>query len=834
MRNPRSIVLLGMMTKMPVPGVVWQTVQYLVGFERLGYDVYYVEAHARTPSMFMTSEEDDGSGKAAAFIDGVMRRFGFRGRWAFQALHDNRSCYGMSEQELQRRYGEAEVLINLHGGTEPLPEHAATGRLIYVETDPVLAQAELYWGVQATNDFLEQHMAFFTFGENYGAPDCRLPISDRFDFKPTRQPVVLDFWRPSNRPHERFTTISSWRQDWREVTLDGETYSWSKHLEFMKFVDLPARTEQRFELALSGHTAGDERFLKGKGWRVREALETCGELDSYHKYIRRSRAEFTVAKDQNVRLRTGWFSDRSATYLAASRPVVTQDTGFGNALPTGDGLFAYSSLPEAVEAVERIGVDYRRQTDAARETAREYFDASVVLSRMLEEIGVGRAAAANEHAMPLTPRSRRPLELPDETVEAARALRVRAAPPQASIVVVTYGASVPTRLCLDSVLANTDDLTYELIVVDNGSDGAGLVYLRALAQANAHVRLAMNGENVGFAAALNQGLRMARGEILVVMNNDVIVPPRWLRRLARHLRDSSVGLAGPVTNRSGNEAEVRTVYETYGQFLGAAHATGEEHRGETTEIPTLTMFCVALRRDAYERIGPVDERFGRGLLEDDDYSRRARDAGYRLVCAEDVLVHHFGEASFGALVPTGEYDELLAENKRRFEQKWGEPWEPYERRDDFVYEALIDRVRETVQEVVPAGATVAIANRGDERLLELDGRRGWHFPQAEDGGYAGHHPGDGVEAIREVEEVRSRGADFLVFPRTAFWWLDHYADLRAYMEGRFSVVANGASCAVYALNAVAASGPVEESSGFVTRPAVKRRGLFGALRRNRR
>src|SRR5918997_5352277 len=221
------------MSKTPVAGVVWQTVHYLLGFRRLGYDVYYVEAHARTPSMLMEHEDDDSSGMAASFIADVMRRFDLGGRWAYHALHADGRCYGLSEGQLKQLYRSAALLINLHGGTVPLPEHSATGRLVYLETDPVAPQIELHDNVQWTVDFLEQHCALFTFGENYGKPDCELPVSERFDFRPTRQPVVLDLWRPHGDGAGRaFTTIGNWRQPWREVRFQGETYRWSKHYEF--------------------------------------------------------------------------------------------------------------------------------------------------------------------------------------------------------------------------------------------------------------------------------------------------------------------------------------------------------------------------------------------------------------------------------------------------------------------------------------------------------------------------------------------------------------------------------------------------------------------------
>lgn len=384
-----KIVLLGMMSKMPVAGVVWQTLHYLVGFRSLGYDVYYVEAHARTPSALMEHEHEDSSAKAAAFIAEVMRQYDFGDRWAFHALHADGRCYGLSHTELNALYGSAAMIINLHGGTMPLPEHCATGRLVYLETDPVALQIELYDRLQTTVDFLEPHCAFFTFGENYGQPDCGLPVDPQFTFLPTRQPVVLDFWKCNGTPRDAaFSTIGNWQQQWREVVFRGETYYWSKHHEFLKFLDVPARTARAFELALSGYTDADRKMLQEKGWRVTHALSFSNDMTAYRAFIANSQGEFTVAKDQNIRLRSGWFSDRSATYLAAGRPVITQDTGFGRVLPTGEGLFAFSTMEDVCSAVAEIDGDYQRHSRAAREIAREYFDAEKVLSSLVRETGL--------------------------------------------------------------------------------------------------------------------------------------------------------------------------------------------------------------------------------------------------------------------------------------------------------------------------------------------------------------------------------------------------------------------------------------------------------------
>ncbi|HXR30842.1 MAG TPA: glycosyltransferase family 2 protein [Solirubrobacterales bacterium] len=802
MSRPK-IVLLGMMTKMPVAGVVWQNMHYMLGLERLGCEVHYVETHARTPSMLMSDAGDDSSALAAEFIDATMRRFGFADRWAFRALHDDGRCFGMSEPRLERLYGEAELLINLHGGTRPLPELAASGRLVYLETDPVQLQLELRHAVQDTIDFLEPHCAFFTFAENWGQADCGLPRQDRFRFLPTRQPVMMDLWpdRSAQRA-EVFTTVGNWRQEWRDVTFQGERYTWSKHHEFAKCLDLPARTERRFELALSSCLPSERELLAERGWRVRDGLEVSRGIDEYRDYIGSSRGEFTVAKDQNVRLRTGWFSDRSATYLASGRPVITQDTGFGVALPVGEGLFAFDSVEAAADAVAAIDADYARHARAARDLATEHFGHEAVLRPLLDQMGIatatpGRrrvAATAFPTEMELEPVSRRPTRLARGTVEAARAglVEPHPQPPElasdsASIVLVTRDGLVFTRLCIESVLASTEG-DFELIVVDNGSEDGTTSYLTALARRDARVKVILNGRNLGFAAACNQGLALARAEHLVLLNNDTMVPPGWLGGLLRHLANPGVGLVGPVTNRIGNEAEIETHYRTWGEFVQLARRRAREHRGEWLEVRTAAMFCLAMRRQTHLRLGPLDERYEVGLLEDDDYSERAREAGYQLRCVEDVIVHHFGEASFGRLVADGEYARILRENQRRYAEKWGRSWQPYDRRPNPRYEREAEQLREAVKTAVPPDATVLVVSRGDEALLQLNGRRAVHFPQAAGGGWAGHYPADSAEAIGHLEALRDGGAEYLVVPPTYRWWLSYYEGFREHLDSRYQAV----------------------------------------------
>jgi GT2 family glycosyltransferase len=252
---------------------------------------------------------------------------------------------------------------------------------------------------------------------------------------------------------------------------------------------------------------------------------------------------------------------------------------------------------------------------------------------------------------------------------------VRAAFPKASVVVVTFDNLAFTRLCLTSVLANTEYPDYELIVVDNGSTDGTVDHLRALAERQPHLRVLVNAENRGFSPAYNQGLAVARGELLVLLNNDTMAPRGWLTRLARHLEDPALGLVGPATNRIGNEAQVEAPYRTYGDFLRFARTRAAAHDGERLPIRVAMMFCAALRRDVFERVGPLDERYAVGMFEDEDYALRVKAAGYAVAWAPDAFVHHAYHASIGKLLPSGDYTALFKANQRRFEEKWGICWE---------------------------------------------------------------------------------------------------------------------------------------------------------------
>jgi hypothetical protein len=285
-----------------------------------------------------------------------------------------------------------------------------------------------------------------------------------------------------------------------------------------------------------------------------------------------------------------------------------------------------------------------------------------------------------------------------------------------------------------------------------------------------------------------------------------------LSRLTTHLDRPDVGLVGPTTNRCGNEAEVDAPYRTYGEMQQVAARRAREHSGVAFDIGVATLFCAATRRDVVEQVGLLDERFEVGLFEDDDYSARVRDAGYRVVCAEDAFVHHFGESSFGTLVPTGRYGELFRANKERFEEKWGVAWQPHLRRPNAWYRDLVERIREVVDRELPPDATVLVVSNGDDELLQLGAsRRGWHFPQMGDGTYAGYHPGDSAEAIAHLEALQERGAEYILFPETAAWWLEYYGELGRHLD---QPLAHGGrtACAIYALSSSPVSVPSKDQA----------------------
>ena len=263
---------------------------------------------------------------------------------------------------------------------------------------------------------------------------------------------------------------------------------------------------------------------------------------------------------------------------------------------------------------------------------------------------------------------------------------------KATIIIVTYNNLEYTRLALNSVLTKTTYPDYEVVVVDNGSAPEMQRWLDDYASKSSRVKVFLNQHNLGFAAANNIGIRAAAdSEYVVLLNNDCIVTPGWLTKLIQYLRDPKVGMVGPVTSFAGNEACINPGYYQLENIDRFARMYTFFHHGQSFDISMLAMFCVAMRREVIDKIGPLDEQFGAGMFEDDDYAERVHAAGYRIVCAEDVYIHHFGRSSFSKLAQ-GEYTRVFEDNRRRFEAKWQTVWKPPKPRPGVLIESWSEHV----------------------------------------------------------------------------------------------------------------------------------------------
>ena len=383
------LVVVGTLASNPYAGMAWMHMQIVGGLRRLGHDVYYFETTSSWPYDPKRRSAVPDSGYALPYLKHVSDVFGLGDRWAYRRSYSDKQWFGQSRAHAEELLQHADAVFNVAGATRFVEEGLGIGNLVYYGTDPVQHELALANQDENIRALIEEHDSFVTYGENIGNPDCPIPPLPRLRSR-TRQPILLDMWRNGPSTQESFTTVGNWRQSGHDIEYQGETYYWSKHHEFLKFIDLPKRVTQPIELAmgLENLSAEDRSLLKCNGWRLTDAHAFTTDPWLYRDYVCSSRGEFTVAKDQNVRLRSGWFSERSACYLAAGRPVITQDTGFGCALPTGEGLFAFNTMEEILAAFDAVSTDYERHSRAARAIAEEHFRAEDVLARVLDELGL--------------------------------------------------------------------------------------------------------------------------------------------------------------------------------------------------------------------------------------------------------------------------------------------------------------------------------------------------------------------------------------------------------------------------------------------------------------
>jgi hypothetical protein len=380
----------GMIGTFPLGGVVWDYCQYAVGFERLGFEVYYLEdsgdpTYAFVPST-QTFEFDPDYG--AAFLQESLAAFSgtLANRWHFRSSDD--CTYGMSAEEFADIAADADVLINVSGASLLRDAYRCCPRKVFIDTDPGWNHFRTFpqWDRKPVAERplgFRSHDYFFTFAERIHEPDCPLPDFG-LQWHTTRHPVLPDKWAPLGTG-ERFTTLMSWNTYRKPVEGAGIRYG-SKEMEFHMIEQLPKLVPSRLEVAVNGD-APKERWQE-LGWSVVSGGATSRTAQTYHDYVAGSRGELSVAKNIYVATNSGWFSGRSACYLAAGRPVILQDTGFSQLLPVGEGLLTFSNIEEAAAALDHVESNYSLHERRAREVAESYLDSRLVLGEILSVIGV--------------------------------------------------------------------------------------------------------------------------------------------------------------------------------------------------------------------------------------------------------------------------------------------------------------------------------------------------------------------------------------------------------------------------------------------------------------
>ena len=382
------IVVFGYLIRMPIGGLVWHYLQYILGLADLGHDVYYLEDSCFFEEDHLHWFQNPETGLMGSdpvpglrFIDKELRETPLEGKWAlFQPQHGRWT--GPASERVPELCLTADLLVNVSAANPVREPFLKIPQRVFLDTDPTFSQLRML--TSPWNSALaSRHTSFATFGESIGRGNCSVPTAG-LDWKATRQPIVLDRWKVTPGPADRsFTSLLAW-DSFRCEEYDGVRYG-MKSESFQEVIDLPASTSARFELSFFDPSVVPH-VLTDRGWRIRDGFETARTPSQYQQYVRGSKAEFSVAKHGYALSQCGWFSDRSATYLASGRPVVVQDTGFSQCLPVGEGLLTFRSLGDARAAVDEIQSNYRRHCVAARELAVEFFDSRKVLTALIEKV----------------------------------------------------------------------------------------------------------------------------------------------------------------------------------------------------------------------------------------------------------------------------------------------------------------------------------------------------------------------------------------------------------------------------------------------------------------
>lgn len=376
-----SVVVCGIAGNLPLAGVALHYLQYCLGLRDLGVDVSYLEENEAWPLLPETNEPVEDASYTVGWLRELFEHFELP--WAYKDPAGE--YHGATTAEVEARCDAADLLLNVSGGASLNDLHRRAGAVVYVDTDPAFTQVAMrqHEGVRA---WIAEHDLHFTFAERIGTEGCRLPDTG-VDWRPTRQPVWLPFWDATDDvPGKVLTTVMNWRS-YGVAYWEGEEWG-HKDAEFHRIMGVPAATGVPCEVAIAGVDAPRDE-LTTSGWSVVDPREPTRTVWTFRDYIDASLGELTVVKQGYARSVSGWFSERSANYLAAGRPVIAQDTGWaGHLLPTGRGLLAFDDADAALEAVRDVAADPEGHAEAARELAAEHFDASAVLERFLSDAGV--------------------------------------------------------------------------------------------------------------------------------------------------------------------------------------------------------------------------------------------------------------------------------------------------------------------------------------------------------------------------------------------------------------------------------------------------------------
>jgi hypothetical protein len=365
------VIVAGMVAGDPYHGgASWALLQYVLGLQRLGHDVVLVEP---------VPELDDDT---AAYFRHVVGEFGIDGRAAL--LGAGGVTVGLPYTALRNAAESADLLVNVSGLLRDPALTEPIARRVYVDLDPAFTQ--LWHAAEAIDMGFGRHTHHVTVGTRLGRDGCAVPTCG-LDWIPTLPPVVLEHWPVADAvTHDAFTTVGNWRA-YGSLEHEGVFYGQKAH-SLRELATLPTLTSERFLLALAIHAdeTKDLIALRSNGWELVDPAEVARTPADYRRFVQGSKAEFGLAKSGYVAARCGWFSDRSVCYLASGRPVVAQDTGFGEFLPTGEGLFSFATIDDVLAAIETMNGDYPRHRRAARALAEEEFDSDRVLSRLLEAV----------------------------------------------------------------------------------------------------------------------------------------------------------------------------------------------------------------------------------------------------------------------------------------------------------------------------------------------------------------------------------------------------------------------------------------------------------------